>query len=175
MTEQPNPPINSDDDDLRIPAFLDRREYDADGKMIQKPIPSWVITAGSAVQPRQWAPIKTREVRAAERAAAVAKETNDGVDLFQKITGSFKPLKPPKADKPAAVPKEPGRARVEGRPGTRAEVVRGYIREAMAKGETPESVMLRCGAEPLNMREKEAQRYVTENWARVLKIQQMKK
>ena len=168
MTEQPNPPTK--DDDLEIPSFLDRREYDAEGKMITKPLPSWVITSGRSAEPRQWAPIKSREQRRIEAAAAASDTVNDGPDLFQKITGAFKPLKPPKAAKPVAAPKPPSRPRAEGRPGTRAEVVRGYIREAMAAGQTPESVMARACSEPLNMRVKEAERYVTENWARVLKI-----
>jgi len=155
----PNPPTVSEDDGLPIPEFL-RQHGDKNA-----PLPSWVMTQGTATK-REWV---SPQGSVAKPHKSIQTHDADGNELFQKITGAFKAS----GETKVVVAKEPsGRPRSKGRPGTRAETVREYIREAMAKGETPESVMLRARHEPLNMRETEAARYVTENWAHVLKVKQ---
>lgn len=46
-------------DELSIPAFLDRRKYDAEGILIKGPTPEWVLHSGAEAAPRVWAPIKS--------------------------------------------------------------------------------------------------------------------
>lgn len=130
-------------DDLEIPAFLDRRKYDADGKLIRKTPEELRRLLGNGervwVMPKGNIPVAT--------AASV--------------------VRAPKV----SVPKEPKLVKGAGgvgRAGTTAEKVREMIRAAMAANLTPESVMARARAE-LGMGDAQSKRYVTENWARVLK------
>jgi len=111
------------------------------------PLPAWVLRPGSEYK-REWAPMASQKPKPI--VSTVAKEPG----------ASILPPKPKNT-----------RPREEGRLGTNAETVREYISEAMAKGETLESVILRCRAAPLSFPETKATRYVTENWARVLKLQ----
>jgi hypothetical protein len=104
-------------------------------------LPSWVLKIGDAVKPREWA-------------ATPAKTTATAVSATPAV-------KAPKAE-PKRVQGEGG----VGRAGTTAEQVRTFIREAMQKGLTVDTVIERCKGE-LGFADSKAKRYATENWERV--------
>lgn len=139
------------EDTLKFPDFL-KRDRDPN-----KPLPSWVQTKGQADAPREWAKPKPY-VPAVKIKAPTIEDELVAAGFTLKV-------------KPASVAREPKREKGEqgvGRAGTAAEQVRGMIREAMATGKDIAFVIQRVKTE-LSFGDAKANRYVTENWARIEK------
>lgn len=134
----------NDTDDLQFPAHL-KREYVKGAEL-----PAWVLRKGAQNAPRVWAPIK-HYVPAASDTTTV-----------ETVVAAVKRNAAPKAPKVVAGAQGVGRA------GTAAEQVRGYIREAMAAGRTIDTVIAKV-KESMGFSDAKANRYVTENWAKLEK------
>ena len=128
----------------------------------KRPLPDFVARAGATAK-REWAPLRPRIDK---NDKSPIREFGPGVDSIRKVEAELVAQKAAKRAEAiaAGVPVLQG----SGRTGTDAEVVRDYIRAAIAGKQTIEFVIAQVMAAPLSFPESKAKRYVTGNWARVV-------